>query len=159
MNRSWTLTNSGIVFTNYGATFTFVAGDLDGGAATANFIVGRYSAGWTYPTVGTKTSTSTQTTGLTAFGAFQLGEICATPTTSAAGADQTGAATCGLTTVTLAANAPSVGTGAWSIVSGAGGTVTKCNKCYINFQRNSRNYLYFKMDNFKCPVLHQQMMW
>ncbi|MEO6452650.1 MAG: DUF2341 domain-containing protein [Ginsengibacter sp.] len=46
------------------------------------------------------------------------------PTTSAAGADQTGAATCGLTTVTLAANAPSIGTGAWSIVSGAGGTVT-----------------------------------
>src|SRR5678810_758213 len=28
------------------------------------------------------------------------------------------------TTVTLAANAPTIGTGAWSIVSGAGGTVT-----------------------------------
>src|SRR6185503_15366365 len=46
------------------------------------------------------------------------------PTTSAAGADQTSSATCGLTSVTLAANAPSIGTGAWSIVSGAGGTVT-----------------------------------
>ncbi|MBA2498880.1 MAG: hypothetical protein H0V30_04060 [Chitinophagaceae bacterium] len=46
------------------------------------------------------------------------------PTTSAAGADQTGPATCGFTTITLAANAPTVGTGAWSIISGAGGTVT-----------------------------------
>ncbi len=43
------------------------------------------------------------------------------PTTAAAGADQTGAATCGSTTVTLAANSPAVGTGSWSIVSGAGG--------------------------------------
>src|SRR6185503_8365076 len=46
------------------------------------------------------------------------------PTTANAGPDQTDAATCGLTTVTLAGNAPTVGTGSWSIVSGAGGTVT-----------------------------------
>jgi hypothetical protein len=73
-NRNWTLTNSGIVFANYGATFTFVAGDLDAGATTSAFIVGEYGAGWTYPTVGSKTSTTTQTTGLTVFGDFQLGE-------------------------------------------------------------------------------------
>ena len=46
------------------------------------------------------------------------------PTTSNAGVDQTGASTCGLTSVTLAGNSPTVGTGAWSIVSGVGGTVT-----------------------------------
>jgi autotransporter-associated beta strand protein len=46
------------------------------------------------------------------------------PTTANAGADQTGAATCGLTTVTLDGNAPTVGTGTWSIVSGTGGTIT-----------------------------------
>ena len=74
------------------------------------------------------------------------------PTTSHAGADQTGAATCGLTTVTLAANAPSIGTGAWSIISGAGGTFDNASKCYINFHWNSRNYLYFKMDYFKQPL-------
>jgi CSLREA domain-containing protein len=78
-NRNWTLTNSGIVFATYGATFTFVSGDLDAGATTSAFVVGRYSAGWTYPTVGTKTSTTTQTTGLTAFGAFQLGEATLPP--------------------------------------------------------------------------------
>lgn len=44
------------------------------------------------------------------------------PTASNAGPDQTNAATCGLTSVTLAANAPSVGTGQWSIVSGSGGS-------------------------------------
>ena len=74
VNRNWSLTNSGIVFTTCSATFTFVAGDLDAGATTSNFIVGRYSAGWTYPTVGIKTSTTTQATTMTAFGDFQIGE-------------------------------------------------------------------------------------
>lgn len=46
------------------------------------------------------------------------------PTTSNAGPDQTGTSTCGLTSVTLAANTPTIGTGSWSIVSGSGGTVT-----------------------------------
>lgn len=35
------------------------------------------------------------------------------PTLANAGPDQTGAPTCGLTTVTLAANTPSIGTGSW----------------------------------------------
>ena len=46
------------------------------------------------------------------------------PTVANAGPDQTGALMCGLTTATLAANTPAVGTGAWSIVSGTGGTIT-----------------------------------
>ncbi|MFN5458681.1 MAG: hypothetical protein ACK5AY_02105, partial [Bacteroidota bacterium] len=45
-------------------------------------------------------------------------------TVASAGADQTGASMCGITTATLSANTPSVGTGAWSIISGTGGTVT-----------------------------------
>ncbi|MEQ1746989.1 MAG: BspA family leucine-rich repeat surface protein [Saprospiraceae bacterium] len=49
------------------------------------------------------------------------------PTTANAGADQTGAATCGQTQVTLAANSPSVGTGTWSIQSGAGGSFGNAN--------------------------------
>jgi len=75
VNRYWTLTNSGVGFTTYDATFTFVAGDLDGGVDTDSLVVSRYSGGsWSMPTVGTKTSTSAQATGLTGFGDFQLGE-------------------------------------------------------------------------------------
>jgi hypothetical protein len=50
--------------------------------------------------------------------------VSGSPTTANAGVDQTSASTCGLTSVTLSGNTPTVGTGAWSIVSGTGGTVT-----------------------------------
>ncbi|MFZ4414176.1 MAG: choice-of-anchor R domain-containing protein, partial [Bacteroidales bacterium] len=46
------------------------------------------------------------------------------PTTANAGTDQAGTATCGITSVTLAGNTPSVGTGEWSIINGTGGTVS-----------------------------------
>jgi len=45
------------------------------GADTNALVVGRFvSTAWTYPAVGTRTPTSTQATGLSAFGDFQLGE-------------------------------------------------------------------------------------
>jgi hypothetical protein len=79
VNRTWTIINSGLVFSNYDATFSYVASDVDAGANTAALIVGRYSSGWTYPTVGTRTATSTQAMALTVFGDFQLAEAVPLP--------------------------------------------------------------------------------
>ena len=75
VNKYWTIVNSGIVFTNCDANFNFNAGDIDSGASTDLFKVGRYNGGlWTYPAVGVKTATSTEATALTEFGDFSLGE-------------------------------------------------------------------------------------
>ena len=77
VNRYWTLTNSGVSgFISYSATFNFVAADIDPGADYHHFYVGNYNAAtWTYPALGTLAATSTQATGLTSFGDFQIGEL------------------------------------------------------------------------------------
>jgi hypothetical protein len=59
------------------------------------------------------------------------------PTTANAGADQTGAATCGLTQVTLGGNAPSVGTGLWSKLSGIGGNFSNASSPTSTFNGNA----------------------
>ncbi|MGH3053494.1 MAG: hypothetical protein ACRDL7_00775, partial [Gaiellaceae bacterium] len=76
VNRYWTLSNSGTTFTSYSATFNFVSGDLDAGTSTATFEGRRFSGGtWSTLTAGTRTSTSTQITGATAFGDFACGNV------------------------------------------------------------------------------------
>jgi len=85
------------------STFTGIAGNS-------------YTLSWTISN--SPCSSSSSTTNVT----FNVA-----PTTSVAGPNQTGAATCGLTQVTLAANTPTIGTGAWSILSGAGGSLGNVN--------------------------------
>ena len=90
VNRAWTLTNSGIVTPAYSATFTFLPADLQGSANPANLIVAKNTSGtWSKPAVGTRTSTSTQATGLGAFSQFLLGEIATHTITATAGAGGT----------------------------------------------------------------------
>ena len=84
VNRFWTLTDGGVVFKHFDATFNFWPGDLDPGVVPSDFIVGRYDGAWSYPTVGTKNGSSTQATGLTAFGDFALGEASPQPVCFAA---------------------------------------------------------------------------
>ena len=77
VNRYWTLTSSGgLTFTTHSTTFTFVAGDVDGEAATSNFIVRRWSgSAWSTTTIGTRTATTTQITSEAALGDFQVGNV------------------------------------------------------------------------------------
>ena len=90
VNRYWTLTNGGVVFNNYSATFNFVPGDVDAGASTASFIVDRFTgSSWSATATGTRTSTSTQGTGLTAFGEFAAGDAKTITITASAGSNGT----------------------------------------------------------------------
>ncbi|WP_343305615.1 LamG-like jellyroll fold domain-containing protein [Chitinophaga niabensis] len=76
VNRFWTLSNSGIVFTSYNVTFNYVEGDRDAGVTTNALIAGRYNDGsWTYPEIGLVTPTSTEAVGLAAFFDFQIGQL------------------------------------------------------------------------------------
>jgi hypothetical protein len=72
----WTITaGSGLVVSSYSATFNFVAGDVEPGANPANFMVRRYSSGWTVPVTSAANALSTSASGLTAFGDFAVGEM------------------------------------------------------------------------------------
>jgi hypothetical protein len=77
VNRYWTMTSSGgLTFTTHSTTFTFVAGDVDAGASTANFIVRRWSgSAWSSTTIGTRTATTTQITAQSTVGVFQIGNV------------------------------------------------------------------------------------
>ena len=78
VNRFWTMTNAGVAFDTYDATFTFTAADLDVGANPSLFIVAKLDgATWTLPAVGTRTALSTQALGMTSFSDFQLGQPAA----------------------------------------------------------------------------------
>ncbi len=87
VNRYFTLTNSGIAFTgSYDATFNYVAGDIDGGATPANFIVRQYNgSAWSATTSPVNTGgVTTKVTSTTLVGTndFVIGESTGAPTVS-----------------------------------------------------------------------------
>ncbi len=83
--RYWTMTSATAVFTTAGIVFTFAnPGDITGGDPLT-YIVQRYDSGWSTPTIGTRTATTTQATGMTAFGSYAIGAA----STAAASGDGT----------------------------------------------------------------------
>jgi hypothetical protein len=78
VNRYWTIANNGLTFSgSYGAILTFVTSDIDAGANTSTFITRQYNgSNWSTTTTGTRTSTTTQATGMTSFGDFAVGGLC-----------------------------------------------------------------------------------
>jgi len=82
VGRYWVVTNSGITFTNYSASWTYVAGDVDAAADVTIFGIGKadscdgstQNCTWTYPTiVGTPSTTNAQGSGMTGFSSFAVG--------------------------------------------------------------------------------------
>src|SRR5882724_8805013 len=81
VGRYWVVTNSGVGFNNYSASWTYVAGDVDVGADATLFGIGQadscpslLSCIWTYPTiVGTPSTTNAQASGMTGFSSFAVG--------------------------------------------------------------------------------------
>ena len=75
VNRYWTLSIGSIGFDRFGAIFNFAATDIDAGADTAAFIVGRENAGvWSFPQPANRTATSTSAWFLTEAGDFVVGQ-------------------------------------------------------------------------------------
>jgi len=74
LNNYWTLTNSGVAFDSYGATFTFLPSDVEGTATVSDWLAAKYSVdGWTYPMVSARTSNSISISGVTSFSDFAFG--------------------------------------------------------------------------------------
>lgn len=76
VNKYWTFSNAGMVFNNCRITFNWQAADIDPGSSTALFKVSRYTSVWDTMAVTSPLATSIQATGITAFGAFAVGERC-----------------------------------------------------------------------------------
>lgn len=75
VNRYWTLTNNGLVYTDYLASYNFASSDIDGGSNTAAFGIGMYNgSSWDMAAVTSANPTNTSATGITSTGDFAIGK-------------------------------------------------------------------------------------
>ena len=77
VNRNWLVTNSGVASFSANATFTYIAGDLVGGAVFSNLKPAKFDTPtWTYPSTSPTAPTATTFTanGITSFSKFTAGE-------------------------------------------------------------------------------------
>ena len=83
-----------------------------------------------------------------------------TPVIANAGTDQIGTSTCGLTTLTLAANSPVPGTGSWSVISGTGGSFGSASSPSSTFSgiAGTTYTLRWTITNTPCPVSTDEVL-
>lgn len=75
INRYWSFPYIGLTFSSCNITFTFNSSYVDANTSYAYLIGGKYVSGsWTYPVVGSTTSTTVQLNSLTSLGTIALGE-------------------------------------------------------------------------------------
>jgi len=126
-------------FNSYKVTLHFMAGDVDGGANSGNFVVRKYDGtSWSATTTGTRTSTSVEAQGLTSFSDLAVGEALQyslNVTTSGSGTvakspDQ--ASYPSLSTVTLTATASS----GWHFASWSGDASGSANPLTVTMDGN-----------------------
>ena len=77
VNRHWVLRNEAAAFDTLDLTLTFVVGDVDPGARTDRFVVGKRDATWSAPTVGAALPTSITAMAITSLSEFAVGEQAA----------------------------------------------------------------------------------
>lgn len=88
VNRYFTISNTGIIFTTAAITFNWVAADVDAGAITSNFKVTGYNgSAWSLLTTVSPLPTSIQATGIVSFGDFSIGQLTIDTWTGASGTD------------------------------------------------------------------------
>ena len=84
-NRNWTMTaGGGLAVSTYNATCTFLAGDLDGGANSANFVMEKWNgSSWTRAASSSVSVNTVTGNGFTSLSDFALGEPAPLPTNPA----------------------------------------------------------------------------
>src|SRR3989339_163277 len=82
------------------------------------------------------------------------------PSQANAGADYTGASTCGITYLTIPANTPAVGVGVWTIENGSGGSFADANNPFADFTgiAGTLYTLRWTISNAPCPASSDDML-
>jgi len=75
VNRWWSLVNGGTAFDSLQATFTWQPADVDPGAQTSAFVVGKWDGAWVLPASGAALPTSITAFGMTSLSEFAVGEV------------------------------------------------------------------------------------
>ncbi|HEY2954460.1 MAG TPA: putative Ig domain-containing protein, partial [Candidatus Eisenbacteria bacterium] len=75
VNRTYSVTNQGVVFDSCAVGLTFLAGDVDAAANPDSFAVRKFdSPSWSVATTGTRTPTSIEARGVAGFSDFAIGD-------------------------------------------------------------------------------------